>query len=218
MTFLGGLDESGVRRIVRVASHSLLLGASVALTTSIVAAQPGERRGGDSRYAATEEPEEEDDDLEQRVFSFGPTAGFYHGFGGGIRVGNPIGLEAFGGWLPLLLSIQRPGETPEFDFRLTRQVGVDAYFIALTPTSRSAVGVLAGYKYNDLLSHGGTVAAFARLDLNHSLAVHLAGGPVYFPDGEEKLLAEDDIPDDAEFGFPGPSLQFGINVGLLLYL
>jgi hypothetical protein len=161
---------------------------------------------------------EHDDDAGQRVISFGPTAGFFNGFGGGLRIGSGLGLEAFGGWLPLLITIKEEGKPADFDFNNTLMFSAHAYVVALEPTRRSSIGLLAGYKYNGLLEHGGTVGGFAVLDLNRSLALHLAGGAIYFPDGEDAIRAKQDIPDDATFSLPGPGLQFGANVGLLLCL
>jgi len=153
----------------------------------------------------------------QRSFGFGPTGGAFTGFGGGLRIGSDYGVEAYGGWLPLVLTTKH-GDSSDFDFNNTLMFSVHAYAVVLAPTEQSSIGVLAGYKYNDLLGHGGAFGGYGLLDLNRSLVLHLTGGVLFFPDGEDSVREHDNVAPDATYGFPGPFLQVGANIGLMLFL
>lgn len=158
---------------------------------------------------------EEDTVVGQRNVGFGPTAGQFNGLGGGLRLGTgSFGMEAFAAWQPVF-----SGEQDQlFDLVGTWQTSLHAYAAFLEPSEIVSIGVLAGYKYNDVLRHGGAVGGYFRYDLNRDLALMGHGGLSYFPDGESRMREELNLSDDESLDFPGPSLQTGVNLSLFFYL
>lgn len=159
----------------------------------------------------------------QRNLGVGLTAGVFNGFGALLRLGTPdFGVEATGGWLPVIVATeqvdQQGDEELALDFMSSYQVGAHGYVTVLRPSEKATIGLLGGYKYNGVLGHGGTLGAFFLLELSETFVLHGAGGPVYYPDGEDRVRDELDLPEAADFGFPGPVFQSGVNLSIVAYL
>jgi hypothetical protein len=152
----------------------------------------------------------------QRYIGIGAHIGVFRGFGASLRAGHPyVGVEAFGGWQPLIILLNTPGGTEALGHN-SGQVGAHMY-ITFNPDSKIAVGLTGGYRYNSVLGHGIAGGLSIDVDVSRKLVFDLVVGPVVFPQGERGLRAEGQLPAGTEFGFPSPTVQLGLGLGLVVF-
>ncbi|HEU5074340.1 MAG TPA: hypothetical protein VFU02_09205 [Polyangiaceae bacterium] len=148
------------------------------------------------------------------------TLGSYTGFGGGLQLGSPaLGLRASAGWVPVLVSYQEAEEEPELKLYSGYQLAGDAYARALETRQGASIGVTTGYRYHSLLGSGVALGGYGTFRINAALDGFVQGGLVWFFSGEDRLRKEkaDDIPEGVEFGWPGPSINYLISIGIILF-
>lgn len=144
--------------------------------------------------------------------------GSYTGFGAGVQAGSPaLGVQATAGWVPLLVVLEAPEHAPELEFYSGYQVGGDAYVRALQGKRDTAIGVSLGYRYHSLMGSGMALGGYGTFRVNEWLDGFGQCGLVWFVAGEDELRAKKSLPEDVEFGWPGPSINYVISVGLLLF-
>jgi hypothetical protein len=167
---------------------------------------------------AAEAPEGEMAFGGQRKLGVAMNVGFYKSMGLGVRVGHPRwGVELSGGWSPLLIAWANPGEVPGIRFVGGYQLDLDLSVFVAEVGPQASVAATPGYRFNTELGHGIGVGGYAELSFSAGFALRAILGLQIYPSGDDRIRGRDDVPDDAEFGFPGPQLQGGIGLALLLY-
>jgi hypothetical protein len=167
---------------------------------------------GSARAQTPEQPQEE-----HRGLSLLLDAGQYAGFGGGLGFGNrAVGVRAVVGWAPLIINVEQ-GSSSELKFYSSLVVAPDLYLRLFEPRPTTDLGALAGYRYNSALGHGFAVGGYARARLSTAVDVNISVGVLVFPDGENRLRQDKNIPSTTSFEFPGPKVHFGINAGLAFF-
>ena len=153
---------------------------------------------------------------EHRGLSLLLSAGPYYGFGSGLGFGTrDVGVRGLIGWSPVIVAIENPSS--ELKLYSSVMVGPDLYFRLLKPRTATDLGGLVGYRYDSLLGHGVAVGGYAQVELSQILDVNVSVGFLFFPDGEDKLRQEENLSSSTTFSFPGPKVNFGINVGLAFF-
>ncbi len=143
--------------------------------------------------------------------------GPFSGFGGGVAVGTAeAGLRASVGWSPVLLLLDR-GSGNDLQFYGGLQVSPDLYVRLLHPRPTTHVGLQGGYRYSSLLGHGGAAGAYVQFAIGRAFDALVAGGFVFYPDGEDHLRKDQNLSTSTSFSFPGPSVNFGISLGLAFF-
>jgi len=144
--------------------------------------------------------------------------GSYTGFGAGVQAGSPqLGVRAAAGWVPLLMALYHSEQDPEIEFYSGFQFAGDAYARAVEARNGANIGVSLGYRYHTLLGSGVALGAYGTFRVNETLDGFVQGGLVWFFAGEDELREKQSVPEDAEFGWPGPSFNYVISLGLLLF-
>lgn len=136
------------------------------------------------------------------------------GGGGQWRTG-PFGLRATVAYQPLLFLVDAdPADKTfgSFEFSNSFQLNVDALLV-VTDTEQ---GGSLGYRYNDLLGHGISVAyqsAFDAWGQHFSLSFPIT----YYPSATSRVRDRLDIESGYEINFPfGAGLQFGMGAAWIL--
>jgi len=189
----------------------------VGLVTLLVApfawSQSVEETATEGTAVATEAPLEG-----QRNIGVLLALGSYTGFGAGVQAGSPkLGLRAAVGWVPLLISLYEPDQDPQVKFYSGYQVAGDAYARALEGKQGANIGVSLGYRYHSLMGSGVALGGYGTFRLSKVVDGFVQGGLVWFFAGEDKLRENKELPEDVEFGWPGPTMNYVISVGLLLF-
>lgn len=146
--------------------------------------------------------------------------GSYTGFGGGVQLGSPaFGLRASAGWVPVLISFQEAEQEPELKLYSGYQLAGDAYARGVETKKGANIGVTTGYRYHSLLGSGVALGGYGTFRVNAALDGFVQGGLVWFFSGEDRLRNEkaDEIPEGVEFGWPGPSINYLISIGIILF-
>jgi len=169
----------------------LVCGAAPAIAQSAPRAQPPDRQG----------------------ISLLLEAGSYTGFGAGVGLGTrDVGVRAYAGWLPLLLTLNS-----DLKFYSGFQAGPDLYVRIFSPRPTADIGALAGYRYSTLLGHGFAVGGYAQIGLSRAVDANVSLGLLIFPDGEDHLAREENLPPGVQYSFPGPRVNFGVSAGLAFF-
>jgi hypothetical protein len=143
--------------------------------------------------------------------------GPYSGFGAGVAVGTPeVGLRASVGWSPVL-AVFRNGSGDDLHFYSGLQVAPDLYARLLHPRPATHVGLQGGYRYSSLFGHGAAAGGYVQFALSGALDAFVTGGLVVYPDGEDRLKRDQNLPSSVNFSFPGPSVNFGVSLGLAFF-
>ena len=153
----------------------------------------------------------------QRNLGFGPRVGGAWGFGAGVRTGHPhVGVDFSGGWQPLLPEVTPPGsEEGELTLIHSWRLNLLAY-VAFNPDSSSFVaGASGGYSYNSVLGRGGVLAFDGVVGIGDHYGFHFHAGIGIYPDADERMRRELDIPEDSDIGIP--AFQIPIGIGLIIY-
>jgi len=143
--------------------------------------------------------------------------GPYSGFGAGVTAGTPaVGLRASVGWTPLLLALDQ-GSSIDLKLYSSLQISPDVYVRLFHPRPTTHVGLQGGYRYSTLLGHGLAFGGYAQFGLSRMFDGLISAGFLVFPDGEDQLKREENLPSNAQFSFPGPSVNFGASIGLAFF-
>lgn len=137
------------------------------------------------------------------------------GGGGQLRSG-PFGLRATVAYQPLLFLVDAdPADKTfgAFEFSNSFQLNVDALLVG---TDADEQGGSIGYRFNDLLGHGISVAyqsAFDAWGQRFSLSFPVT----YYPSATQRVRDRLDIASGYEINFPfGAGLQFGMGAAWIL--
>jgi len=189
------------------------VGVATLLVAPLAWSQSGEVTASESTPQATEAPLEG-----QRNIGALIALGTYTGFGAGVQVGSPqLGLRAAAGWVPLLMSLYHPDQDPQIKFYSGYQVAGDAYARAVEGKRGANIGVSLGYRYHSLLGNGVALGGYGTFRLSKVVDGFVQGGLVWFFSGEDELRENKSVPDDAEFGWPGPTINYLVSIGVLLF-
>lgn len=152
----------------------------------------------------------------QRTFGFGPTLGLQSGTGAIVAIGSPFGVLLSGGYVPVLTgATQHETRAPEYDIYSSAQINVELTLVPWHPSPKSALGIVAGYKYNTVLGHGGGAGVSWRYDLGRKAAFFGIIGGSLFPGAEHELITHHGYPTDRDLIIPW--LQGGFNAGIMVY-
>jgi hypothetical protein len=178
---------------------------------------PAPERGPQSLAApepvATEVPPQTG---EQRAVGVLLHIGGYSGFGAGVNAGTPaVGLRASVGWTPVLLVLT--GSADDLKFYSSLLISPDVYVRLFHPRPTTHVGLQGGYRYSTLLGHGVALGGYAQFRLNRVIDGLISAGLLVYPDGEDHLKREENLPSTVQFSFPGPSVNFGVSLGLAFF-
>jgi hypothetical protein len=211
-----------IRSDVRQALLTAALSLGVAWAAPAFAqAVPGEPAGPNQARPPAPEPAVHGG-MSTRGDGRGPFAlllhvGPYSGFGGGVAVGTPdVGVRASVGWTPLL-TVLTSGSDTDLHFYGGFQISPDLYARLLHPRPTTHVGVQGGYRYNTLFGHGAAVGGYAQFGLSGAIDALISMGVVVFPDGEDRLKRDQNLAPGTSFSFPGPSVNFGVSLGLAFF-
>jgi hypothetical protein len=142
--------------------------------------------------------------------------GDYSGFGAGVTAGTPaVGLRASAGWTPVLLFTT--GNTSDLKLYSSLQISPDVYVRLFHPRPTTHVGLQGGYRYSTLLGHGLALGGYAQFGLSGAIDGLISAGLLVYPDGEDHLKRDENLPGGTEFSFPGPSVNFGVSLGLAFF-
>ena len=142
--------------------------------------------------------------------------GVFDGFGAGLQLGTDVGgVRASVGWQPHVLLLQRPGQAYDVTLHGALLVSPDLYVRILHPRERTHVGLQAGYRHSSFLGHGGAAGFYVMFGVG-AVDVHVAGGALFFPEGEDRARQELAAP-GAKFAFPGPAVNVGTALGLAFF-
>jgi hypothetical protein len=136
------------------------------------------------------------------------------GGGGQLRSG-PFGLRATLAYQPLLFLVDADPADKTFgayEFSNSFQLNIDALLVEID----SEQGGSIGYRFNDVLGHGISVAyqsAFDAWGQHFSLSFPVT----YYPSATERVRDRFDIASGDEINFPfGAGLQFGVGAAWIL--
>lgn len=165
------------------------------------------------------QPAERQFETGQRNFGVLVTAGTFLGMAAGVRAGTPaVGVQGTFGWAPTLQGIiESDRERTELRVFGGYLVAGDAFVRALTTKKGSSAGALAGYRYFSVLGHGFALGGYGMLRLSRAVDGFVNAGIIVYPDGDDRLRRNEDIPRDADFAWPGPRFSTHFNLGLVLF-
>ncbi len=152
----------------------------------------------------------------QRTLGIGPVVGIP---GAGAIVGaqlDVVGLWVSGGYSPILVFGNKKDtlRSVTFDFFSSAQVNADVSIMVYHPKPTVEVGLVLGYRYNTVLTHGIGIGGIAILDISPWLAGFALVEPEIFPDAQSQLTNAG-YPSDRDAVLP--FLQGGTSIGLLFY-
>lgn len=138
----------------------------------------------------------------------------------GLAAGAQVDLGRFAvrpsvGYLPVfaVLETSDPGEQPDIELLHSYQVNADALWYFASLSSGTRIGAGAGYRYNSVLGHGGSLGGYAEVAVASSVDLLGELTLMLFPQARERLEDELDggehVPVNAIVG-----LQFGLGLGL----
>ncbi len=207
---IGGVDAA-----VAVLGAAALLAAAEPSTTARAAEEPATQTAP-QQPAAPQGPEAQEQVPARRPIGLMLHVGQFAGFGGGVQVGTrDAGLRASVGWTPFLHVITKANQTNELRFESTLMVAPDAYVRIATARQTTHLGLQAGYRYNSLLGHGLAAGGYVEFSLGKMEGL-VSGGFLIFPDGPDRVRRDQNMP-GLEFAFPGPAVNFGVSVGVIVF-
>jgi hypothetical protein len=180
--------------------------AAFAVSAALAAAIPARAQGSD-----------EDG---QRNLGLMLAASSYTGFGGGVTAGTRwVGLRAAAGWAPIMLAIQNSSDssTSDLKFYSSFLVAPDVYVRLFGPREWMSFGLQGGYRYSSVMGSGFAGSAYGQFRFSRRLDGLVNIGFLSFPDGEKQLKKHEHLPDNVEFGSPGPGFVFAAGFTLLAF-
>jgi hypothetical protein len=143
--------------------------------------------------------------------------GAFTGLGAGVTAGTPdVGVRASVGWTPIL-ALLTSGSESDLHFYSGLLVSPDVYVRLFSPRPTTHVGLEAGYRYSSLLGHGAALGGYAQFAVGRAFDGLISAGLLLFPDGEDRLKRDENLPASTSFSFPGPSVNFGVSLGLAFF-
>ena len=137
----------------------------------------------------------------QRTFGFGPMLSLNSGAGAtaGLHFA-PIGVNVSGGYMPLfVLGTDKESSELRFNYYSSAELDADLVIGPLNPRRLIEISLLAGYKYNTHLAHGGSLGVVLSINITRKLAGTLTIGVAVHPEAE-KALRRHGYPLDREPG------------------
>lgn len=166
--------------------------------------------------AAEQEPEPSRHFGGQRTFGLGPAVGLYAGFGAVVVLDlEPVGAVVSGGYLPLFI-FGNEDFSNDFDARYfgSAELNADLLIGPLYRGRKMEIDLLAGYRFNTVLGHGGGLGLRFALDVSRLVRLEFSWTPNVFPEAEDRL-AEEGYPDDVEASLPW--WQGGLGAAAVFY-
>jgi hypothetical protein len=77
-------------------------------------------------------------------------------------------------------------------------------------------GLRLGFRYNELSGAGFGGGAYATKRISRVVQLHCTFGVGIYPNAEDQLRGHE-VPENAEFVFPPPSINWGLNGGIFLF-
>jgi len=193
---------------------------ALGVATLVLAAAATARAGTPEQPQAGSEPAPRDAGAgtaaEHRGLSLLLNAGAYCGFGGGLAFGTrDVGVRGSAGWAPLIVALS--GASSDLKLYSALLVGPDLYARIFRPRPTSDIGGLVGYRYSSLLGHGLAVGGYAQFALSRAVDVNLSAGFLIFPEGEDRLKREENLPSSTRFSFPGLNVNLAVSAGLAFF-
>jgi hypothetical protein len=127
------------------------------------------------------------------------------------------------GFEPLFIAYTEPSigtraqARPELRLYGSLLFAPDLYVRLTRVRAATDIGLQAGYRYNTLLGSGVAGGLYVQHPLGNAMDLLITGGVLVFPDGETQLREKQDLPKNAEFGFPGPGVALSVSMGLLFF-
>jgi len=152
----------------------------------------------------------------QRTFGFGPMLSLNSGAGAtaGLHFA-PIGVNVSGGYMPLFVfGTEKASSELRFNYYSSAELDADLVIGPLNPRRLIEISLLAGYKYNTHLAHGGSLGVVLSINITRKLAGTLTIGVAVHPEAEQALRRR---------GYPGdrePSLLWlrgGTGLALMFF-
>ena len=146
-------------------------------------------------------------------------AGQTHGVGGGLQLdGSVFALRGSFGYMPIFAAIgeDSEGNAEDFEALHSYQANADLLLFFWAPSDHSRIGVSGGYRYNNVLGHGGAWGLEVEADVAKHMTLMLSLSTAYFPDGTERAVDALGNPDEpVEFPF-GSTFMSGVSIGMRL--
>jgi hypothetical protein len=143
-------------------------------------------------------------------------ASWAEGIGAGLQLDASIlALRGSFAYAPIPAAIGETSERDEgrLDALHSYQANADLMLFFWAPTDHSRIGLSGGYRYNDVLGHGGSWGLQVEADVAKHAAIFVSLSTSYFPDGESRALDALGNPDEA-VSFPfGARFLTGVGVG-----
>jgi hypothetical protein len=136
--------------------------------------------------------------------------------GAELRFGS-VGARLTGGGNLVMVSVS-DADTHELDsFQIfgTGQLNGEAFAFPIHLDGGTELGLSVAYRYNSLLGsgYGGGLEAQRRIGQRSTLRV--SAGLTFYPDGDDRLIEREELPEDVDFNFPlGATVQGGLDVAL----
>lgn len=199
--------------MVRLAPLVILPLVILPLALSHVARADAPAAGAPAPAASASEPEPVHG---QRFVGIGAEIGFNTGIGPALHLGTrQVGLYVAAGVLPVFVfGNEQTSRALTFDVYRAFELNADLYAMLIKASTRTDIGLAAGYSGNTVLGNGVNFGVTVRYDVGEKLALTIFGGVEIFPDAHDHLLAH---------GYPTttdpsiPQLQGGANLGLVFY-
>ena len=153
----------------------------------------------------------------QRSFGFGPFLGLSGlGAAAGALIA-PVGFWVSGGYVPILVFGNKHDTTRSltFDGYSSAQLNLDVSVLPMILAGgRIDAGIIAGYRYNTLLSHGFGAGVAITYDFSRTVVGFGSWELSVFPQAQDQLTNAG-YPTDRDASLPW--LQGGVNVGLMFF-
>ena len=154
----------------------------------------------------------------QRRFGFGPTIGFLSGNGLTVGGGGDLVRGWFtGGFMPIVVfaNARTPDRAGRVNYYNSLQINEDLAF-HLFDRPRVEGALLAGYKYNTVLGHGGGLGLSFLYDLGRRVELQFTAALAVFPAAKDRLDRDHGYPSDRVPALP-PAIQGGANLALVFF-
>jgi hypothetical protein len=150
----------------------------------------------------------------QRTVGFGPMLSLSSGAGATASLHfAPIGVNVSGGYMPLFI-FGTESQKLRFNYYSSAELDADLVIGPLNPRRLIEVSLLAGYKYNTHLAHGGSLGVALSINITRKLVGTLTIGLAVHPDAEQALRSKG-YPLDREPGMPW--LRGGTGFALMFF-
>jgi len=146
-------------------------------------------------------------------------AGNAEGVGGGLQLDASIfALRGSFAYMPLIagLDVDEAGNADSVEVLHSYQVNADLLTFVWAPSAASRIGFSGGYRYNDVLGHGGAVGLQVEADVAEHMTIFLSLSTAFFPEGNERALERLGNPEGETDFVAGPTFHNGLGLGMRL--